>query len=589
MQHPKYSFNANQSNGAPAEGYSVFQNNSSFIDSQLNSLTSSQRSAKASPKSSTVKQQNAFTGKTHNFSDQPATTWQWSPRQQNTQPALPLEDPPRVEQVPANVQSFAPPANLGQLQRVERPQIQHEQQFASDIYKSPIDRPYVGRPRNAANQLEATAESNEGLDGATPYTTAPERDEVTEVKEFLPRTEATEALFAEPSLPEAAPSNDKQVIVLRSQSPEELAKARAKEANSQKPNGHLLTPNFESYVGSPVIDTTLDVYQDQTQWKAYVPKPAEAELPPPAIFVSLPKDTTPEISVKSAAVDFSPPAPTNHVFESAEEVAALPEPPPAPAPRVEQELFQAPPAPAKAENVFGTASAKVKSTPKTELPAATQPVENSYWNNTPVNQVSPSKVQVKQPSYRLERYESSTDVAANTTAMTVAHTTPVAPAVKPEPAWLSPWWMLVCLVPFAMYLMTRSDSTVDQYCDEISDHPRLPPEMIGKPGYSKSDAIYGEKDEYFATEQLYAKFPHALPAERLPMATHLKAAGHSGENIEEFSLTENVTQDSVSELDFAISNSVQTDNELDGNASPNFRSQVFEADADDDDIPEWLR
>ncbi len=559
MQYPKYSFEGNQFSSAPAEGYSVLQHNASVAGAEINSLSKAVRPANDSQTPSKVKQQGPFAGETYNISDQPATTWQWGSQAESLKSAVPFETPPRVEQLPAGVESFAPPVDLGQLQRVDRSQ--NQQQITSDIYKSPIDRPYVGKVRQT-DPLATTSQSDEGLNSSTVNSTLPQRDEVTEVREFLPRVKAEEPMFVQPSPPE--PATGKQVIVLRSQSPQELAEARAKEAEFRKPDAQLLTPNFESYVGSPELDTSHEAYRDQTQWKAYVPEPEQTELPPPAIFESLPEASPPKISVQNPVVEFSPPAPVNYDFEPAQEMAALPEPPPAPAPKAKENLFQSPPSPANANHVFSTASVKA---------------------------------QAAETAYRFDRYEKSTDVEASTTAMTVAHTTPVAAAVEPEATWLSPWWMLVCLVPFAMYLMTRRDGEVDQYydaCDEVGEAPRLPPEMIEKPGYSKSDAIYGEKDEYFASEQLYAKGSKGSKgsiAAALPMACHLEAAGHTGEDVDDFLLTETATTDSVSGLHFANSNSAETDTELDGSASPNFRSPLFEVkeDEDEDDIPDWLQ
>ncbi len=569
MQYPQYSFNGKQSSArVPREGYSVFQRKA-VVDSQLKSGVKSQGAGNFSQQHQRATQRDSRQGKTHNFSDQPATTWHWGSQSQTSQTALPIQRQPNAEHVPANAQSFAPPVDLGRLQRVERPQV--EQQFASDIYKSPIDRPYMGKTQKNVDQSDAADEANFALDDATSYfkeqsghaATMPERDEVTEAREFLSREESSATLFAESPQQEVTSDSGSQRIVLKSQSPQELAEARAKEASKVRPDAQLLTPNFELYAGSPVLDTTRDAYQEETQWKVYTPKlDVVIDLPPPAIFESLPK-----ASNQSPVVEHSPPAPKKPIFEAVEEFAALPEPPPVPAPKIEDDVFQPPPAPVASNDVFKSTS------------------------NTPVNQVSVSKVKATQPSYRFERYEAGANVEANTTAMTVAHTTPVTPPAAAEPAWLSPWWMLVCLVPFAMYLATRRGDEVDEYYDaydQVGDRPRLPQEMLERPGYSKSDAIYGEKDEYFATEQLFSKANRDLIAEKIPMATHLRAAGKAGHDLEDLLPAETVTPDSVSELRFASSNSVQTDFELDGNDSPNFRSQSNEADDGDDEIPDWL-
>ena len=625
MQNPQYSFMGKQSSGSVSgESYSVLQNTSSVAKSQIESVTKSQTSANVSQQTKRIEQPSPFDGTTHNFSDQLATTWQWSAQAQTSQPVLPIEEPPRVEYVPFNDRSFAPPADLGQLQRVGRPQVQ--QQFTSDIYKSPIDRPYVGRPRKTVESLEATAQSNSML---------PERDEVTKIREFLTRDGASEAFFVEPQQQENAPDTGKHVIVLQSQSPQELAKASGRETTSSpKPDAQLLTPNFESYVGSPVLDTTREVYREQTKWKAYTPKPEVVNLPPPAIFESQPKfsvktpvveyspptnfeskpkvsaktpvvkyfppttfESEPKVSAKAPVVKNFPPARTNHDFEPAQEVAGLPEPP-APKPTIKKDLFQAPPAPVKANDVFGATSVKVDTPSQFEHSVAAKPVATDYRRDTSVNQVIAARAKSTTPSYRFERYETDSDVGTNTQAITVAHTTPVAPAAT-ETAWLSPWWMLVCLIPMAMYLMTRRGSAVDEYydaCDEVGERPRLPPEMIEKPGYSKSDAIYGDKDEYFATEQVCSNKQCCSITDRLPMTTHLKTAGHTkGElddldDLEGFLREETVTTDSSAERHFAGSNAVQTDTELDGDASPNFRSQLFDVEDDDDDeTPDWLR
>ena len=282
MQYPKYSFNAPPSSSSarvPSEGYSVFQKKP-VADSQQNSPAKSQGTANVSQQPQSNFRTDAFQGETHNLSDQPATTWRWRSQGQNSEPALPIQEAPRAEHVPANSQSFAPPVDLGQLQRVDPPQIQ--QHFASDMYKSPIDRPYIGKAGKTVEKLDASNETSNGIDEATSYfkeqsghnSTVPERDEVTEAKEFMPRDRSDRTLFVEPSHQEAKVGTGKQLIVLRSQSPQKLAEARAKEASSKRPDAQLLTPNFESYVGSPVLDTTRDAYQDGTQWKAYTPKQA---------------------------------------------------------------------------------------------------------------------------------------------------------------------------------------------------------------------------------------------------------------------------------------------------------------------------
>ena len=112
--------------------------------------------------------------------------------------------------------------------------------------------------------------------------------------------------------------------------------------------------------------------------------------------------------------------------------------------------------------------------------------------------------------------------------MTVAHSTPVQQPGETDSTWLSPWWILFCLVPFAMYLVLRRENEdVDYAFADVDDHPRLPQEMFDRPGYSKSDAVYGEADDFFVTERLRTQ-PRELPvAENLPMATHLSAAGFS--------------------------------------------------------------
>ena len=571
MQYPQYSFTVPQSSGrVPGEGHSVFRKNTAD-ESQLNNLSKSQGTANLSQQSQSVYRPDVLQGETSNISDQPSTTWHWRSQGQHSQPALPTQEAPRAEHVPANSQSFAPPVDLGQLQRVDRPQ--RQDQFASDIYKSPIDRPYVGKSRQTIVQLDASAETSSNLDDAASYfkeqsshaSAMPQRDQVTEAKEFISPYASDETLLVAPTPPKATTDSGGQVIVLRSQSPQKLAEARAKEATAKRPDAQLLTPDFESYVGSPVLDTTRDAYQDATQWKIYSPKTELVNPPPSVVFESLPKAAAP-----TPVVEFSPssppPAPTNHAFEASEEVAALPEPPPIPAPETKENLFQPTSVPVSTHHVFSAAS------------------------NRSVNPVSVPKVESAQPSYRFGGYETGGDVETNTTAMTVAHTTPVAPPVATDSAWLSPWWMLVCLVPLAMYFVKGRRSEVDDYSyayDEVGDRPRLPPEMIERPGYSKSDALYGEKDDYFATEQLFSQAQRDLVAERIPMATHLRAAGKSCDDLEGILPAETVTADTAPEIRFAGSNSVQTDIELDGDDSPNFRSQ-----SDDEpgefEIPEWL-
>ena len=536
MQYPQYSFKQGiqSSPRVPSEGYSVLQNNSSVDDSKAKGQSESQDYAIVSQKPQRAFQRDGFQGETHKFSDQPATTWHWRSENQNARPALPIQEAPRAEHVPANVQSFAPPVDLGQLQRVNPPQIQRH--FTSDMYKSPIDRPYVGKARITKERLNASDESNNGIDEATSYFkeqsgyyfTKPERDDVTEAKEFMSPKGSDRSLFVAPATKEASPGTGKKLIVLRSQSSQQLAEARAKvnQPSIKRPDAQLLTPNFESYVGSPALDTTRDAYQDGTQWKAYTPEPEVVDVPPPAVFESLPK-----VSAQPPVVEYSPPAPGKPVFEAPEEVAGLPElppaptthifeapqevampPEPAPAPKVEENLFHA--GPVVAKDVFSAAS------------------------DVSVNRVSVPEIESTKPSYRIERYqtEAGVDVESSTTAMTVAHTTPVAQPITSEPGWLSPWWMLVCLVPLAMYLVKRRGGEYDDYSyeyDDVEDRPRLPQEMIERPGYSKSDAVYGETDDFFATEQHFSQVRNATTADAIPMATHLRVAGESFEDLDD--------------------------------------------------------
>ena len=109
-----------------------------------------------------------------------------------------------------------------------------------------------------------------------------------------------------------------------------------------------------------------------------------------------------------------------------------------------------------------------------------------------------------------------------------------------------------------------------------------------RPGYSKSDAIYGEKDDFFATEQIFSKAQRELIGNKIPMATHLEVSGQSRDDLENILQAETVTTDAAPEVRFASSNSVQTDIELDGDDSPNFRSQSDDEDLGDFEIPEWL-
>ncbi len=521
----------------------------------------------------------------HNLSNQPETTWRWGSQNKVSGQTLSTNDSPLVQHVPANEQSFAPPENLDQLQHFASSQI-HDN-YAGDVYKSPIDRLSVRHSQDQLEQFNAHDGSNtdgnnidrkeeslssaQSLDAVAENSatqsaktlTQPQRDQITEAKEFVSRGLTDRPLFIAPSLPSTSASGGKSLIVLRSQSPQKLAEARAKEATARLPDAQLLTPNFESYVGSPVLDTAQNAYQDETQWRVYTPKPIVDELPPPAVFVSLSEVSTPSPAVKFSQPTPPKPAPAKVVFEPVEEVAALPEPSPTATPKRESGLF----APTLEANSF---QKKI--------------LDTSHWSEmpvkreTPVNQVSVAKGASSNgnstiSSYRFERREtefdkkssfdkSGYDVHAHTTAMTVAHSTPETAPVTPDSAWLSPWWMLVCLVPLAMYLVgrrTNRDECSYAY-GEVGEQVRLPEEMIERPGYSKSDAIYGESDEFFVSERLYAQ-PRRRPiADKIPMANHQASSMPAPANTE-----------SASAMRFASTNKVPTETELSSDISPNFR------------------
>lgn len=605
--------------------------------------------------------------KTLNISDQSETTWRWSSRDQTQ---LSVQQPPAVEYVPANQQSFAPPANLSQLQYVPRPATD-QYYSAGDIYKSPIDQPLPNQSYDRVESLSATSESK-SQDSSVQFSIpdhlsnqaqmelslraleVPKRDENTEAKEFVSRGVTDRPLFNSSTVDI---QSDSHRIVLRSQPPEELAKSKTHNLPAPKPvslpPAQLLTPDFEAYVGSPMLDSHSPAYQENTQWQVYTPTPA---APPSAIFqsssLSQPrfsaephtdqanelfspsttsdgwKSSTVEIDMAPPAVAAAPPANAPHQHyekettrEMANQTAEQPELPPiAPVARFETDRFGSAPmlksatgvdsahrsADSDAHDIFRIASSQIHqstSAPSAPSTLSTRPLESPSFRrssvlDTPVNQVNQVNVtkastagKATLPSYRFERhdggvYNSGSNLQSNTIASTVAHTAPVIPSTGIDTAWLSPWWMLICLIPLALYFATRRAAATDQHgygYDTVGDHPELPSEIIERPGYSKSDAIYGESDEFFMTERLYARPRQQPVAGVLPLATPIEETKQAHRPQSASSPSERSTETSAPAVEknkptsrpvirFAKVNSVQIRTELKQESSPNFRA-----------------
>ena len=428
---------------------------------------------------------NAHRSTQFNLSDTNAnqSTWQWRKPADRT-----IEAQPAIVYVPDNNDSFAPPANLSQLQRVDRPEAQQtlDDTYAGEIYKSPID---LYRSRSESPKETPSDSSNLADTSETSQTTPPHDTKTNGSHGFVSRELPSRMLFEHTESEEGQPKlveSGRPIIRLKSQSSDQIQQLKQSFGNFPKAQkapavaqqepapARLLIPDFESFQGCPQLHSpgqpndqwspvSAKVFEQSVQqdtkssaWITYSPQPTEEVAPPQAIFQPL-----------------APPTPV-----------------------VEE-------APAK-ESAFAATIEHVA--PPSFEPSAFKPsarltsVQSDFAGRSEVADFKPvSSVRVVDqspvPKFNFEAHRSW---ATHDETSQVASTIQPGPVnLQPLPAevsWLSPWWILVGLIPFALYMAFRGseEETYEDY--ELSQSPALSPEMLRHPGYSKSDPVYGEDD-----------------------------------------------------------------------------------------------
>ena len=544
---------------------------------------------------------------------QPAPV-QYYPAQHDVVQQSPIQQSPTL-QSPIIGHSFAPPADLGRLNRAQvqvqelsNPQVEAENysnlyRNDSSIYRSPIDTLSVRSKKDSVHSTDANTSASD-LQNSHP--SLPQRDPNTNFDAFAPRSVASDELFQQTQQPEQ-PARDQQTarstIVLRSQKIRPQPKAKP----FNPPSFQLLTPDFNSYVGSPNVRPIQQSYDDSWQYtRVTKPQPSELELPnfeapPSTIFEPFHASPAPQETVaeesnsdfeiessqqewQSAAEDFAvtpiqqpsnlpPPIPTQ--LPSPPAAVAFAPVAPAPVATFETDPFQSKGITRSANDIFASANAKSQpvkkewvnrfadNAAKTSVP---QPKVEKAIANPPVIKTAsashfnsyPSSL----PNYRVESHQSQFDAGLATVASTSAQPIVKTPQIEASNDWLSPWWMLACLAPFALFLLLRKsrEEDFDYEMESYGKQIHLPPEMLETPGYSKSDAIFSESDDFFMTERVVGGRRQRFKTEesQLNFNSEIKRVDRRNE---------------VRDLDakFASANVQQRGAELDPNSSPNFR------------------
>ena len=438
---------------------------------------------------------NAQRGAQFNLRDTNASQSTWQYRQRAEQP---IEDQPTVIYVPDNNDSFAPPANLNQLQRIDRPEPEPQTQqpldgaYIGEIYKSPID---LYRSRTESRKESLSDSSTPAITSKTDKTSIPQHDTKTNGSHgFVSRELPSRMFFEHTESEEVQPTltaDGRPIIRLKSQPDTQiqLLKQSIKSSSSTQPApavaqqepapARLLIPDFEAYQGCPQLDSpgqpndqwspiSSKAIEQATQqetgssaWITYSPpQPAEESAPPAAIFQQL-----------------APPAPPVEEMPSNDfAFAARAEPVAPPA-------FEAPVVPPSARVT------SISSAPPSDFVVRSDAADFKPVSSVRVVDQAPT------PKFNFETHRSW---APHDETSHVASTIQPGPVNhEPLPAevgWLSPWWILVGLIPFALYVAFRGSEEENYEDYELSRTPALSPEMLNHPGYSKSDPVYGKEE-----------------------------------------------------------------------------------------------
>lgn len=168
-----------------------------------------------------------------------------------------------------------------------------------------------------------------------------------------------------------------------------------------------------------------------------------------------------------------------------------------------------------------------------EQKPSTERGEISTFDHTSANGYRGSETadRIILPKFRLQQSDFAGDadahLATSTTPPPVPQLSSIDPAVTMP--WLSAWWMLIALIPFALYLGTTKlfrDSALDDHNDfEDNGFDRSQPEPrfdfgsdFGVVGRSKSDAIYGDADVISIDENRFETIDQGFT---IPPATEL--------------------------------------------------------------------
>ena len=452
---------------------------------------------------------NAQQGTQFNLNDTSASqsTWQWRSQANQT-----VEDQPAIVYVPDNGDSFAPPANLNNLQRVESPVVQQplEESYLGEIYKSPIDLYRSGNEARKENLSDSPKSE------VTSTTTPPHDTKTNGSHGFVSRETQSRMLFEHTETEEVQSkftATGKPLIRLKSQSTDQIQQLKKPIANTPKAqetpavtqqesaSARLLVPDFESFQGSPQLTSPG---QPSDQWS-----------PPPAKAIEQDAQLETDSGMGSSEwVTFSPPQPVEEVAPPAAIFQSLA--PPAPV------VEEAPPKQSEFASSFEHVAPPSFEPPAPQPAARVTSVSSAHQSDfvgrseASVFRTASSVRAVEQtpvPKLNFEAYR-SWDAPQDTSH--VASTIQPAPInYQPLPAetgWLSPWWILVGLIPFAIYVAFRG-SEEETYQDyDLSESPSLSPEMLRQPGYSKSDPVYGEDELVLAVPVEHSAKGKSFPA-----------------------------------------------------------------------------
>ena len=435
------------------------------------------------------------------------STWQWRNRNQDHQT---VEDQPAIVYVPDNGDSFAPPANLNDLQRVEQPIAQQpsNEPYLGEIYKSPLDL-YRSRAEVGKENLLDSPKSEV-------RSTPPHDTKTNGSHGFVSRDSQSRMLFEHTESEEVQPkftAAGKPLIRLKSQSSDQIQllkktvekTPKAQETpivTQQEPTlARLLVPDFESFQGSPQLTSPG---QRDDQWS-----------PPPAKAIEQAHQLKTDSNVGSSEwVTFSPPQPAEVVAPPAAIFQSLA--PPAPVVKkifTNQSAFDS-----SIEHVAPPSFEPPAPKPSAQITSVSSVNQSDFVGRSEASVFKPvSSVRVvDQPPVPKLNFEAHRSWASHDETSHVASTIQPAPInhepLPMESGWLSPWWILAGLIPFAIYVAMRGseEETFDDY--DLSESPSLSPEMLRQPGYSKSDPVYGEDELVLAVPVVHPPKGQSFPA-----------------------------------------------------------------------------